>query len=986
MAKSLGQLLKSGSGQLTESTDNTLNEALNQTNRPTAPLSPLAAAQIGTSADAAKMVGTKAQKTPALRQAVEGQDDLATFQRQEQVKTTDQSAKTGKAKQLQTALSGMETRVDQIAAAKMTAAGTTGVDLIDTTKAPKDGPIAAALTALNAALQTPGPEDDVAAVAQYNMAAGLNKVGAIPATKESILSQYGANLGTQLTNKMSNALSNTTVNSIWDDPTQVTALGLPSKPDLAKLLNMKEEDLAKLQIPDLMNKVQGLLDTEYSQVQQLEQQANDPFAGAAARAEARKSLRQAGAEGVRSAESDMDKLADDIADDMLIEIGGQQYSIGSALSNTAITDFITNYLAATPEEKAKLDAEEPSLTTFVKNNEKVLQDSVKALEAAQTTYQGNVDAQNKQYDLGVGNTLGITELANFFPGIDTVGADVSGMLQSSPFFVTLLKPDTSEAERAHLTTYMKNIAALPIDNPLRQDILKTPVEKLRERGLTQPGPQWDDFLKEISISNKLKKIPKYGGTPNDLAIAFGFSSAEALQEMIKEAALMEKSGLFGKTDNGLKQLRQFFEIDKNGNIDYKKSFNKIKDTWLSSTKNVGQFNDITSPSDILKSLGTYVDKHHEKTGPGSKFSIKNLVTGHKSITPRQFAENISATVNLNNLDNYIGAFKDASTSTGRMLAEDLATEAFTRHKFPGTEEKDVTLSSLLFKIEEVNPSQPLSSEQLQALPSIIQNLKDASRSARAKGAGATEKELDNIWRRLEKRITSSTTTSSKNEREANLKQTLAGPVSEISWGRYKDSSPFVVKQITDKIVKDTADNYNMAADIDKTYKDLQSGNIPPSVILDNNAVKKVYEPFVKLLDDYIRQAEVNGAHNIVAALRTKQQKVNELIQLAHTETTRLKEQAEQEKIKAKEIEQQQNNDPYEIDRQRLLYLENLSSEEKSADERMEEMDLKLKFKVRNRFPGTGEPTGVKQYTNDDEDISPIGDTNVVLTQDRSRVQ
>lgn len=881
MAKTLGQLLKSSSGQLTESTDNTLNEALNKTDRPTAPLSPLAAAQIGTSADAAKMVGTKAQKTPALRQAVEGQDDLATFKRQETVKTTDQSEKIKQGQGLQT-LSGLGNRVDQLVAANLKAQSEkapTNLNVVDTTKG-ENPAVQAALTALNLALNTPAPEDDAAAIAQLNTAKGLNTVGAIPLTKQDILATYQADLGTQINKAVGTITNSTKVGDLWAtaDAQKITAeLGLPSDAkSLAALIGKDEATLNGMTISELVTTVQGELAKEYSVVQNLEQQANDPFVGAAARAEARKGLRQAGAEGVRVIESDMDKLADDIADDMLIEIGGQNFSIDDALANKAVTDFLSNYLAATPDKKLEMQKDEPSLTAFADSHQTVLTENLKELEAAQTGYQGKIDTQNAQYDLGVGNTIGVGELAQLFPGIDAVGTDVKATLNASPLMFGILKGTTTEAERSHLTTYLKDIAKLPADNPIRRDLLATPIEELRKRGLTEPGPKWDEFQAELKLRDSVGQLSK-DSTPDDLARVFGLDNFAALENLITEATLMEKSGLFGNMDLGLGKLKNFFVFDKNGKVVVSESINKMKGRWQQDMTTIGNITDKMSPLDVINSFGTYVSAHKDEFAgqqkTGTLYSIKKLIGGNKNISPAQFASEVAPYVNLDNVQDYLSGFKDISNKQAGYLADDLATESLSRHKMPGLKDGE-DIAHFMDRLDR----EGISGEQVETLKSVLNNIKDASRSARSAGAGKLEAQLDSLTARLNK-MTKTWVKSTKKKVETEFASKEVKDLTEISYGQIEDlSSASLQKQAVNNIFKNIASTYGADVDIESLQSKLITGDIPISAITDNDGVKKVYAPMLRELQNQISRANQSGASKTVAYLTDKMNTVNDIIQ------------------------------------------------------------------------------------------------------------
>ena len=79
--------MKQGSTGLTETSKEELQSLATQAGMPTTPSSPLSAEGIGANADQAKMVGTPAANTSAIRLATREDAQLSTAQRQEQART-----------------------------------------------------------------------------------------------------------------------------------------------------------------------------------------------------------------------------------------------------------------------------------------------------------------------------------------------------------------------------------------------------------------------------------------------------------------------------------------------------------------------------------------------------------------------------------------------------------------------------------------------------------------------------------------------------------------------------------------------------------------------------------------------------------------------------------------------------------------------------------------------------------------------------------
>lgn len=166
-------------------------------------------------------------------------------------------------------------------------------------------------------------------------------------------------------------------------------------PTLSGLLNVPQDQLATMTVPQLQQAIASEQQAEFTRSQQSDTQAQSLQLGAAQRQSARQQGEQLSASGVRASEADMQKLTTSIQNADQVQFGGQQYSVEDLLGDGKISGIISDYMNAAPETSIRTDLEktEPGLVQFIQNNQNVLQQAVQQMQTGATQF-GTIQTQN----------------------------------------------------------------------------------------------------------------------------------------------------------------------------------------------------------------------------------------------------------------------------------------------------------------------------------------------------------------------------------------------------------------------------------------------------------------------------------------------------------------------------------------------------------------------------------------------------------------
>lgn len=362
--------------------------------RPIAPSSPLESSVIGASPDQAKMAGTPAQKTSALRVAIQQEKSLPDAQRTAQARTqlTAEEQAAGQKGQKVQSLNSLNDRVQNLTKNMIQSAQaqTTASMQIDQSK----------LSAF--------PQES-----QQEAQALLAKLGSNQATNEDILRlnqlMGKTDIATQLTPEQIKAnfmtagqaagqsLANATADQFNVADLDPTTLGFQDMNELATVLGIPPEELAGLNLKELQDSAQKLFQDEFNKVQTLETRANDINLGPAERAEARKELKDMGATGIRQSESGIDKLADQVANADTITFAGESLNVKDVLSDEYLSGLAAHYLDSDPNDpfKKELLESEPELAKWLDDNAEVLRQATQDLDEDVKTF-SDLQFQNQK--------------------------------------------------------------------------------------------------------------------------------------------------------------------------------------------------------------------------------------------------------------------------------------------------------------------------------------------------------------------------------------------------------------------------------------------------------------------------------------------------------------------------------------------------------------------------------------------------------------
>lgn len=659
----LTDLIRVG-GSLQQTSPEGLQSLSAKIGRAAPPTTPLSASGIGANAHQAKMAGTKAQVLPALRASVEGTNDLSTALRAApaapQASAVD-TASLERAKKLE-GISSLQDRVGELKNQMLTQAGTSApqTQLYDTSKA-ETPELADALSRLNA-----NPKDNQAWL-DANTAMSSQGFGAGNlVTPEVLLSKYGTDVG-------KTAASHIRQPTVADlTPAQLSGLGFGSTDELGTTLGLPPGGAAGLTMTQLTDRVNQVVASDYSHTAQLSQQANDPFAGAAARADARNQLRALGATGVRAAETEVDKMAEDLTSGLTVQFNGQSMTLDQALSSNNVGKFIDSYVNGTQEDKNKLKAAEPEMAALVDKYSGVINAANEQSKAGSKAFSDIQTAIANVADLGDGVKVSSDLLDKLIPGHADLGTVVPKLAEKSPLLGSLLgDPNISGLDKQNAVTLLSSI--LRTNPKLFDSLNSTQFGELRRLGLDQPGDAQNRFLGRATNWSYVNSLGD-DSSPDAVSRAFGFNSEKELEDSVKEAKLMEASGLFGTGDHGLTSLSSNAVLDSEGKLDPSKTVAKLRASLPDASPGSIAGDSWNAPGEAVSKLGTYVGQ-----GAGNKTYqiVHDVLPGGISEVEMQ---KISPSINSGNYKDFTPLLDTMSPGAKNTLVDDVLAD-YTRPGF-----------------------------------------------------------------------------------------------------------------------------------------------------------------------------------------------------------------------------------------------------------------------------------------------------------------
>lgn len=727
-----GQLVKQN-GQLLQTTT---QEAQTLTGMPIS--SPSQASSMGLNKDQAKMAGSSAQKTNALRQAIQGQMDLSTRQREQQTlgQSTDQSTAEVQKAQAAQNLGDLQSRVQQISAQKIQqavgglASQPINVSQLDTSKVQNP----TVKTALDAIKQNPNDQGALA-----NLAIALGKQPGEALTQDDINNALGGASG------LAAAAGNTAAAAVSAKPLTVSDLPPEMQQSATSLLGPGAANMSTQQLIDAVNQEKQ---AEFSKTQQTEAKLNNPYVGAAERAEARSQLKDLGVTGIESAEGSVDQLADKIKNADTVSFNGQDMQVEDLLNDQYVSGLVANYIQdPTSPTSQTLAKTEPDLTKLVDQYKPIFQTAVNSLGAGAAEFSATqLSNQNlNQVDLGNGQTTKLSDdvMKTLMPGYGQIQGTKLNLNQSGvlSFLGDFSKPGDQKQAVVNAVTQLQGL------NPsFVQEMSKWSPQQIQQN-LVQDAPRVNALINQYS---QVSKIDPAHTNPDQVAQAFGFKDGHDMQTQVTSSMRKVNSGLYAPVDLN----KMGIILDKQGNVDWSLSLDRLK----RSTPNT--LTDLIASGKQAASDQTAASIINQKTTDtkgiadkvGAAIADHGAITTNdmKTIGPTLGVDDISHILDNSKVMNYMDSPAKAAMTT--QYHNMLDSKVDDQVQSSATKTGVTTLSGLLSNTSNPPKSTDEANNNMADLQSSISNLQDVSRQARSNGETSNEHYIDQKITSLQNRL------------------------------------------------------------------------------------------------------------------------------------------------------------------------------------------------------------------------------------------
>lgn len=167
--------------------------------------------------------------------------------------------------------------------------------------------------------------------------------------------------------------------------------------ELSQSLGLTPEDLSKMNMNQIQEKMNEVVEEEYSKTADLFEQASDENLSPAERAEARKLAKDMGATGIASMElTDVDKLSDTVAESDTIMVGDKEMLVEDVLNDEQISGLVSNYLEEGEDGPASKELEAMGdLKKFVDDHKGAFSKLVSQVDSSVKNY---ADIQSHNYN------------------------------------------------------------------------------------------------------------------------------------------------------------------------------------------------------------------------------------------------------------------------------------------------------------------------------------------------------------------------------------------------------------------------------------------------------------------------------------------------------------------------------------------------------------------------------------------------------------
>jgi len=516
------------------------------------PTTPMEGSVVGGNKDQAKMMGSSA----SLRSTFSTPEDLQTQRRREQVRTEATAAEEAKltgAESLKK-LSSLEERVQGLAAQKINQAGQAVGAVNSATLSEAGQSLDPEAQQLLADLQAAAPNSPEALQATQALNQKLGRTGANLLTPEEIKSYYSS-----ASDQLGSSLAQNTADNLMVTDLDLPSLGFTDNNELASVLGLDSAEMEGLNLTQLQEKIAASIQDNYTQVSNLETQANDMALSPAERAQARKSLREMGAVGVRTTETAIDKLADQIESADTVQFNGKEMKVEELLSDDMVSGLAAKFLDKDDIDgddwKTKFKEENPDLAQFLTDNAAALESSIGEIDDSVKEYAA-IQQHNKEIATDVnGQTLSNEVISAIVPRYGELSTEKVDVENNT--ILKLLKDPTDKVRAENLRTGLEAVAKT--DPTLASELSNLSMDQLRSIGILDNGDKWKAYTRYLDDSKKTQELAsapvdqffnefmgkKYNkGTP--------LENEAAILKDLDEAVKRGRSGFFG--DSPLKDL------------------------------------------------------------------------------------------------------------------------------------------------------------------------------------------------------------------------------------------------------------------------------------------------------------------------------------------------------------------------------------------------------------------------------------------------
>ena len=526
--------------------------------------------------DQAKMAGTPAQKGSALRAAVRGEQDLATAKRRQGVRgeaSEQELGKMARAKRLEAAgnLGGrVQEKIDaQLQAAFANQQATADAGQITVVADPETGVVLTddQVKLVQKIINSTDPQLQANDLVALNQALGRTKLQAdassppdgsdVMLNADEVADFFGGQVAAS--GAAAQAQFDSVDSAIEQGLLNFKDFGYDNQEQLESDLGLEAGALGTMTVEKLVSTIDQAIEKEYKQVENLQARASDPSLSPALRAEAKAQLREMGAVGVRSAESSMDQLAEDIEDAATIQVGGEETTVQELLDSEFMSALAANYFEGTDAQRETIK-NDPALKDFVKYIEQhkdVFADAVQ-----EVTDDVKEFWQNQQNNSKIAEVAGVTiddeVMAKLLPEWNQISTqdwwdENEGKPSASvPAIITELhgseSPELVVGKFKQVTDNYPNMVS---------EFKNLTSEQLYDLGMTNLDPNnkdWDTNLYHLETKGKVDSLNSTNPDPDAISSLLGLENADGLKNMINEARTKKNSGWFGESDKFEKLL------------------------------------------------------------------------------------------------------------------------------------------------------------------------------------------------------------------------------------------------------------------------------------------------------------------------------------------------------------------------------------------------------------------------------------------------